>query len=284
MLRWTGAGAVTEPVAVQIRVAPSFAGRVRVGAPVPARAMRPEEVRENIRWFAQDRVGPRTAPCTGLVLSGVSDPGGLVSVVTDSRALGIERVGWHLGGGAADPELLAVVDAVVRFAREPLAPLAGLPAGVRVTVVVPLEPEVLDGLDALTRALAADPPDQVVFQWPFPGGVAVPGPAAAAAAAVRGPVARLVDAGIAVGVKGIPPCVLAPGAVTGAWSERVWRSANRFYVDADHQRAEALMFFPDLVRFTKVEACRFCRVRDRCDGVVDAWYAQGLVGALRPVG
>ena len=38
-LRWTSRGAVALPETLQIRLAPSFAGRVQAGAPLPGRAL-----------------------------------------------------------------------------------------------------------------------------------------------------------------------------------------------------------------------------------------------------
>lgn len=285
MLRWTPSGAVPEPAAVQIRVAPTFSGRIRAGAPTPGRAMTVDEVAENLRHFAKDRAGPRTAPCTAAVLSGVDDPEPLVDVVRGARGEGIERVTWHLSHGHVDPALAAAVDTVVRVARGPwdLDEVDFAELDTALHVVVPLEGGILGGLERLAQWLVDRGPDRVVFQWPFPGSDSLPPPATEAAAAVRMAVALLDSADVPVGVKGLPPCILAPGPVVGRWSERAWRSANRFYVDADHQKENALVFFPDVVRLTKVEACRFCRASERCEGVVEDWLRQGLVGVLRPL-
>ena len=84
------------------------------------------------------------------------------------------------------------------------------------------------------------------------------------------------------GIKGLPLCTLVDLPVADL-ADRVWRTGNRLYVDADHQRSEALLFQPDLVRFVKVDACRFCAVQARCDGVASSWLERGLVGPLTPV-
>ena len=83
-------------------------------------------------------------------------------------------------------------------------------------------------------------------------------------------------AGIASGVKGLPACRLTR-------PDRLWRSANRLYVDVDHQRDDALLFFPDVVRFTKSDRCRFCSADARCDGAPEAWVAAGLAGPFTPL-
>ena len=87
----------------------------------------------------------------------------------------------------------------------------------------------------------------------------------------------LLTAGIDVGLKGLPACRLT------RHRERMWRSRNRWYVDAGHQRDKALLFFPDVTRFAKADACRFCSWSDRCDGAPDAWLRAGLAGTLTPV-
>lgn len=285
MLRWTPWGAVAEPEIVQIRVAADFSGRVPAGAPVPGRALEVHEVAENVRHFTDRRRGPRTSPCRGLVLAGVADPDPLVPVVDLARGLGIERVVLHLGDAAparAGSELARRVDvAVARVTSvEGARALDGLGP---LDVVVLLEASTLPGLDAIADALARARARRVVFTWPL-AGPDVP-PAVDAAAAVRPALERLHAAGVPAGVKGIPLCTLAPrDAALDAWEPRVWRSPNRFYVDADHQLDEALMFFPDLVRFAKADACRWCRVLERCDGVVENWLRTGLVGPLNPLG
>lgn len=281
MLRWTAAGAVPEPVVVQVRVAPLFRGRIAAGAPSASRDLTAEEVATNLKWFAVDRVGPRAAACTAAVLSGVVDGAALVPVVQGARALGIERFTWHLGEESPQAELAAEVDVVVAVMRTPRPPVA--PTARELHVVVPLEHDVLGRLDAITGELLARPPTRVVFQWPLPGPSTPPPPAHAVAIAVRPQVARLAAAGVAVGVKGLPPCVLAPGPVLGSWVDHAWRTGNRWYVDADHQKDAALMFFPDLVRLAKVESCRFCEASPACDGVAEDWMRQGLVGPLTPL-
>jgi hypothetical protein len=79
-------------------------------------------------------------------------------------------------------------------------------------------------------------------------------------------------------IKGLPACVL-PEGLRG----RIGRTSNRWYVDAERQRDRALLFVPDVLAFAKREACRFCDLDARCDGVAERWLLDGLVGALRPL-
>lgn len=283
MLSWTGAGAVTAPTTLQIRVTRSFPGRVVAGAPEPPRSLSDEEVVANVAHFTEGRRGPRTRPCTALVLSGVDLQAhdGLAGVVARARALGIERVTLHVGHGdlpaLGASALLGAVDAAAITVSDAadVAAIATLhDAEVHVTAVVLLSAP-LSRLDGLVDALASAPPDRVVFTWPFPPADPPP-PAREAAAAVARVLPRLA---VPAGVKGLPACALGDIGL-----DRLWRSGNRFYVDAGHQRDDALMFFPDVVRFAKADVCRFCAVADRCDGAPDAWLAAGLAGRLEPLG
>ena len=60
--------------------------------------MSAEELTENLRYFTEGMVGPRTTACTGLVLSGVgvatrSDIPGAIDM---ARNLGFERIVLHV--------------------------------------------------------------------------------------------------------------------------------------------------------------------------------------------
>jgi hypothetical protein len=169
---------------------------------------------------------------------------------------------------------------------------AEIPAGVlweiplALDLVIPLEAGVLPGLLELTRAALAASPRRLVFTWPFPGGAEPPPPAATVVEALRPAVELLrkeavAHSAVAFGVKGLPVCALA--GVLEDPAGHVSRSGNRWYVDADHQLDRALLFLPDVLRFSKREGCRFCEVDDRCDGVAEQWLLQGLVTELVPL-
>lgn len=285
MIRWTGAGAVAAPETLQIRVTKRFAGRVEAGAPTPTRTLSIDEVCANIRFFTVGMRKPRTRPCTALVLSGVTAPMApqLLPAIHLARAEGVERITVHApreGGGLG--ALAEVADAAAMTVAGPqdidaLRQVCG--EAVRVTAVVLLDEAGLAVLGATLAAVAAIPVDQVVLTWPLLGpepphaDVVLPRLAAA--------VEPLRAAGIAYGLKGLPPCaVLRHG--DGEWIG-TWRSPNRWYVDADHQTRDALLFFPDVVRFAKPDVCRFCALSQRCDGVVQGWLDRGLAGRLEPV-
>ena len=241
--------------------------------------MSPEEVSANIEYFAVSRRGPRTPACTALVLSGVSDPSSFEALVGTARAQGIERITLHCGvhRSIAASALAASCDAVVVSVRDP-EDAAAVPSDAHAVVLLE-DPTALEGI---AQALVASGAARVTLTWPFPGGE-VPPSAADIAPAARAAIEILDAGGISAGVKGLPLCALAPGPHAGRWTDRVWRSPNRWYVDAEHQLGDALAFFPEVVRFSKPDGCRFCTANRRCDGVAENWIRLGIAGSLTPI-
>ncbi len=270
---------------LQVRLTRHYPDRVRAGAPVPARSLTPAELLDNLRYFTVQMRGPRTRPCSALVISGASLQGrvSLAQSLAQARAWGIRRVTLHLGRGErgelAGSPLQEQVDAVaLGISTREDAQDAGFlaQAGFFVSAAVVLSRAHLGRLPELARSLARARPQRVVLTWPLPP--ADPPPPAQRVSAALPEALQILDAvGIQVGIKGLPVCTL------GALGDRLWRSGNRWYVDAEHQQGEALLFFPDVLRFSKVEDCRFCSADPRCDGVPDQWLAQGLAGRLEPV-
>jgi len=296
MLSWTAAGAVQKPETVQIRVQRSYPGRVRAGAPVPTRSMSEAEVLANVRWFTEGQRGPRGLPCTGLVLSGV----GVVSrpdspaVLATARDLGIRRVVLHVGGEDLEDFLAEPWRALVDVLVVPLQPVeveGGLEAGaravrtsreagIRVAVNTVLDQRAVDRLAAVARSVVRVRPDEVTFTYPFPinGSQGAAPPPIARTVTLLGEAVRLLAAeGIRPRVKGLPACYLKEhaGCLEPSW--------NRWYVDADHQEDEALLFFPDVVSFHKEEVCRFCRLDDACDGFFATYLRRPGFPPLDPV-
>lgn len=295
MLRWTPSGAVAAPETVQIRVQRSYPGRIRAGAPVPTRSLSPAELESNLRYFTEGLRGPRSRPCVRLVLSGVgvaSRPD-LAAALDLARELGLEHTVLHVG-----PEDLADLDVAPLAGRVAMLVLPVQPvgsaldaaaralgraaeAGLPVAANTVLSAEALAALSAAARLLASAAPRQVTFTYPFPvdEGVAASLPLPAEALAALGPALRILEAaGVQAVIKGLPACHL------GAEADRLRRTSNRWYVDADHQREEALLFFPDVVRFHKEDLCRFCERDASCDGSFAAWLRRPGVPPLRPIG
>ena len=289
MIRWTEAGAVTFPRTVQIRAQRRYPGRIRAGAPLPSRDLTPAELRENIRHFTAGMRTPRTAPCGALVLSGagVAEREDLADAIRLARDEGVVHVTLHadVGDAAASPHLAGVDRLVVPVRPETVSGAAALVAAARAAgrdavATVLLSSDALPALPAMIAALLAARPSQVVLTYPFPAGDAptegVPLPAAAVAA-LSAALPLLDRAGIRARVKGLPACFL------GAQDRRLARTHNRWYVDAEHQGAAALLFFPGVIAFFKAEGCRFCAAEYRCDGFFEAYLSRAGVKPLRPV-
>lgn len=295
MITWTEAGAVERPRMVQIRVQRSYPGRVRAGAPVPTRSMSSEEIGANLRFFTEGIAGPRSEPCNRLVLSGVG-----VAARADTphqlelaRSLGFEHIVLHAGVEDLDrldvPRLSGVSAMVVPVQPGPGGALlqagaravkACRRAGVRVTASTQLTGHALGGLDVVARAVVRARPDALALTYPFPIGGNTSSEVArppAVLKALRRVVARVEAEGIAVRLKGLPACYL------GDLASRLGRSANRWYVDADHQKDRALLFFPGVVAFYKEDTCRFCALDAQCDGFFGTYLRRSGFPALTPI-
>lgn len=296
MITWSTGGAVERPVIVQIRVQRSYPGRIRAGAPLPTRSMTTDEVLASLRYFTVESRGPRTAPCVGLVLSGV----GVASrddsplILERAREWGIERVVLHAGGEDLDSFTASRWRGRVDVLVIPMQPAemggelaSGARAvrecreqGIRVAVNTVLHWRAVECLPAVARSILRVRPDEVTFTYPFPitgADGANPPPIARTLVALR-EVFRLLEVeGVAVRVKGLPACYLGPDRGF------LGRSQNRWYVDADHPKSQALMFFPDVVAFSKEEICRFCAEDGRCDGFFATYLMRPGFPALNPI-
>ena len=293
-----------RPEALQIRLQRTYPGRVRAGAPVPTREMTTAEVLENLRWFTT--AGSRGRPIRALVLSGVgaASRADLGQICGAARGMGVERITLHAGvedlEGMRGGDLAggdAVGDLPVLPVDRLILPLAVGEAGaalstgaevlwrlharLEVSVSCTLSAATLPMLEAIGRILLRTQTKMVSFSYPFPvdGSVAaeVPPPAAVLAALGR-VLPELVAAGVQVDIKGLPRCYLGP------WAACARRTGNRWYVDADHQAAGALLFFPDVVAFFKGEDCRFCTADAACDGFFATYLRRPGFPELRPFG
>jgi hypothetical protein len=289
MLRWTQAGAVAAPTTVQIRVQRRFDGRVPVGVQAPSRGLDPRELVDNILWFTAGSRGPRTRPCDTLVLTGagLSSRGDLPAAVLIGRAEGVRRVVMHVDiddlEAVAEADLGAHADALaLRVAPGPergraLAAIRRAAArGQEVRASLLLEDGHLDAIPALGLEVVAAGARGVQLSYPFPGGP--PPPPVPAAVAVAEALLAALPAEISASIKGLPACALSAASAARA----SWRTPNRWYVDAQHQRDRAVLFLPEVVRFAKADSCRFCALDHRCDGYFDGpGQMPGLPG-LRP--
>lgn len=294
MLRWTPAGAVSTPSWVQIRIQRSYPGRIRAGAPTPTRSMSTGEIERNLRYFTEDMRGTRSTPCIGLVLSGVgvTTRDDVPNAIDLGRSLGIDTVVLHAGGedvftmdpkrftGRVDRMVLPVqpesgqLTSIARTMRDVKA------AGIKLSANTVLTSNALPLLQPMARSLAKAGPDSLTFTYPFPitgnESTSAPSPLRVVTA-LRSVLAELDRAGIRVQIKGLPACHL------GSEGHRLAKTQNRYYVDADHQEGDALMFFPDVVRFHKSEGCRHCEVDKDCDGFFATYLRRPGFPRLKPI-
>jgi hypothetical protein len=294
MLRWTASGAVPSPTTVQIRVQRSYPGRIRAGAPLPTRSMSAEEVADNIRHFTAGMRGPRTQPCEGLVLSGVgvARRADTPAAIELARSEGIEWIVLHVGVEDLDGLDVERFNQLIDTLVVPVQPDGGTLTsaaraiasarehGLKVAANTSLTANVLQALPAIARVLAGAAPSSMTFTYPFPinGSEAADVPPPARTLAALRPALDILDsAGVKTFIKGLPACHLGPDA------PRLGRTGNRWYVDADHQRDQALMFFPDVASFYKDEACRFCSADDTCDGFFATYLRRPGFPPLRPI-
>jgi len=274
------------PEMLQIRINKQFSGKIAAGAPEPSRTLTAEEVRSEMHHFTVARRGPRTKPCHTLLLSGFPlEDDELGSAISDRQRYEWRRMTLHLESGQRHAlqksRCFAAIDTVSLRIRseEDLADLSALRrAGKPVTAVILLDDDGLSSLERWTSSLLQNPTVRLVLSWPFPSESGrLPPPAEQVLPRIRPMVNRLTTSGVQVGIKGLPACVL------GEFHPLVWKSANRWYVDADHRGDGALLFFPGVVRFLHPDECRFCAVNHRCDGVVEAWCRSGRAGVLRAI-
>jgi len=295
MLKWTSYGAVETPSLLQIRVQRSLAGRVRVGAPSPSRALSNDEILRNLRFFTEEMKGPRTYPVNRLVLSGVgvAKRGDLLEIVAAAKALGCDQTTLHVGVDEVEG-FLPVSNAPITRVVIPV--LAGAKkdwsgeleravsltercnhAGVEVAINCTLSTQSIGAMDMLISSMKEAPPSTISITFPFPSNKMTALPSFEGALhTLKIAVPAMEALGIKVGIKGLPPCFL------GELSRCSWRSSNRWYVDSEHQLDNALLFFPDVVSFTKIENCRFCSYDSRCDGFFSAYISSGRFPRMEP--
>lgn len=283
MLHFTKNGAVEAPAVLQIRITERFEGRIGAGAPQPTASMSADALQSNLAFFSVER-SLRERRCTALVVSGsgIATEPTLLRPLCAAPGMGYARITRHLSPEGVDGFLRSpLVDVVTSIAiacrtAEQAHSVADLATGhpAHVTAVVPLDTNGVAGCVDITAALAQARPDRVVFTWPLTGDRPPVAQSAATVAEAACDVLR--DAGVIAGIKGLPACRLRQ-------PDRLWRSANRWYVDVDHQRDKALLFFPSVVRFVKADACRFCAADERCDGAPAQWVDAGLAGSFEPV-
>ena len=290
-LRFTKSGAVERPQVLQIRVTQRLSRRLSAGAPVPRRGLSRDECEKNLRYFSEGLRGPRSLPCTSLVISGADWHGSAFDsdTIRCARSLGFTQITMHASmdtlHAVSTSDLNGHVDAFGVASHGPVCPDAigkihslispdgGVP---HISVVKSLNDQSLATLEEDVSVLIDAGVNRIVLTWPLVSQDPPPH-AQHALSFIAGAVALCDEAGVPVGLKGFPLCVL------GKYSNRAWRSKNRYYVDAEHQGEDALLFFPDVIQLQKLDRCRQCIVSHQCDGVPPRWLELGITGPIEPM-
>jgi hypothetical protein len=209
-----------------------------------------------------------------------------------ARDLGISQIVLHVGGEDLAKLDVSRFEGLVDTLVTPVQPESGAlvdvcrlitaarSSGIAVAANTVLTANALPALGRAARPIARAAPERMTFTYPFPinGNEATTAPSPARVLQTLRPALNTLDAaGVAVQIKGLAACHL------GDQAHRLGRTHNRYYVDADHQEDQALMFFPDVVRFHKAEACRFCALDGSCDGSFSTYLRRAGFPPLKPI-
>lgn len=278
MIHWTTSGAVATPKTVQIRLSTLNHRSLNVGLKVPERHLTIEEFETNLQYFQQGLDTPRSIPCTSLTLSGLPlKPEPYFDVLEQRSSFHFTTL--HLGSEVSwetlkphqslfDRLVLSVgpfidkldLRSIPKWARDKVHCIVSL-TGNAMALEQWLE-------QFLPWVFAHQIP--VTFSHPFPLSPVKPLSPSSIVALFQWLSPLLKDhsssKNATIQVKGIPPCLI-PSLHKHSTNVHISsKTSNRWYVDADHQCDNALLFFPALLQFHKDDQCRFCTLNTQCDG------------------
>jgi hypothetical protein len=279
MLSWTSKGAVSSPAVLQIRMNSAIGGLVAAGAPSPSRAVTLDEFYENLAYFSLRR-GSRAVPIERLVLSGIAEDTPVGSLIEAAQKVGVTHTTLHLSAPVASQlgNEIGHANAVVIpiFNASDVATLWAVPSDIFRIAVLQVTQRTAWEKHNLLACLERTPPDLIVITWPYVG-EGLESLSTDQVVDVRKAYERLAQTAARVVIKGMPACIVDFCDEVGT------KSSNRWYVDSDHQQEEAILFFPNVVRFSKAEACRFCAITSLCDGVPTRWASPSTMRACTPI-
>jgi hypothetical protein len=291
MIHWTHGGAVTTPTTVQIRLASQNLPTLQAKAPIPRRRLSKTEFLRNLEYFHIGLHGPRSIPCTAVTISGMDTEN--IQYIEELRnhkyfAYNSLHIDYQLDLWAYLETVQDCFDKISlpipsTLDRETWTHIEKIP-----TWSVPSTNFILSLANPNKESIeefiqryhplvqwAKEHDWQLFCSYPFPTNAAV-SPLSPKDCAIflsylhreklpRSPI-----------VKGIPSCVLnTPSLQTS-------KTSNRWYVDAEHQLQQALLFFPEIMQFYKSDNCRFCALDHQCDGFF-AEYLRDFDVNLQPV-
>ena len=269
MIHWTPSGVVSTPTTVQIRLTKSTSNSLRVGVDEPTRMLSQSEFIENVQYFRIGLNTPRSIPCNSLTLSGLpSDPSPYLDALRKIDRFHFTTL--HLTSSSVWDILYQYNDLIDRFvlAMHPKMDTTQIPnwAISKLYCVVSLsgDPLVLEQWLEQWLPWTIQKEVDVVFSHPFPLGALPPLSPSDITKLFKWLDPLLVQMPNRILVKGIPPCLIP--TLQNPNIQISSKTSNRWYVDAEHQREKALLFFPDVLQFHKDDQCRFCQKDDYCDG------------------
>ena len=257
MLCWTKAGAVPWPTTVQIRLAKRYEHRIQAGAPSPSRQLSLKEFQENAHYFRHTLNTSRSKPCHAMTLSALQEetPSRLERIAHILRDLQYSYVRAHIDLQAQS--LLPYLDFADHIALSIQHPdtwkLYDLKAidPARIYVSILLNHETYAHIDTLCTEIPKE--ITITLLYPFPLSPEL----IQSAPPIHAIQEQMKHLPPSIQLAGLPPCLSVREGK---------KTSNRWYVDADHQKESALLFFPDLLRYYKSESCRFCVKNASCDG------------------
>lgn len=284
MIRWTSSGVVGYPKAVQIRLTKNYPSRIAGKAPQPSRELSPSELLNNIEYFTTGLKTPRTRPCNRLILSGIQEHqrSSIEQVIFSLVKYEMAQLVLHIPPNelkffieienTTQSDLKYVCSIKTLNDLIKTAPLAST----ETTLSIMLNTEVLSNWDTCIEQLRMSSLDTVVFHYPYPGANEKPEYDLSLLISKLELVKKAFEnSPLKIFCKGLPICYLHPLDFS------YQQTQNRWYVDADHQKEEALLFLPDVIQYHKADSCRFCSFDSKCDGFFLSHLKTGQFPHLR---
>lgn len=283
MIRWTPQGVVAYPRAVQIRLNLKHPQRIPGKAPTPTRTMTGDEFEDNLYYFTSGLDGPRSRPCTSLILSGLTEAfiATIIERIDHIQSLGFHKLVLHIDHRFVVPTEHIKSQKGIEIKRvcsiKSIDALLSLPlqASSGVDLSIMLNHDTLSQWEMLTAYLRNWNGTLVSFHYPYPSQTQPPMHSMEQIKECLRTV-QLQCPDLRIHIKGLPLCYLTPLQFPFR------QTGNRWYVDSDHQKENALLFLPDVLQFHKVDACRFCRLDGLCDGFFLEHLNNGQYPPLQP--
>ena len=261
MITWTPSGLVRTPSTVQIRCMQAGPKEFKAGAPMPLRSLSVQEFRSNLQYFRFELDTPRTIPCTSLTLSGLN--GDDWQRYECMQEMSFDYITLHLNPSSINwNELERYQDSFQRISI-PINQehqLLSIPAWAisKTTIIISLEKDLSHWLPQTIQKANTEDWNPFVFLYPFPKNTeSQPLSPQKAIHLLEQLTLNYLKKPI---IKGLPYCL------ANATHTLFAKTTNRWYVDAQHQREKALLFFPDIACYYKDDQCRFCQHNEECDG------------------